>query len=164
MLNRIQKTTCVVTVGFIILTFIYHQRSTNNKNLSYSQNSNDLFEYSKDINELRHDLKDLKKKVYHIEQTLSVSTFSNSIISWLQTTLSHLTFLSSTFIMYTFFLYIFHLCVFNASTTQTIKLLHIVNIISYSLVSIFYASFKHFYYSNLAWLLFVLLFLRICIR
>jgi hypothetical protein len=98
MLNRIQKTTCVVTVGFIILTFIYHQRSTNNKNLSYSQNS------------------------------------------------------------------IFNLCVFNASTTQTIKLLHIVNIISYSLVSIFYASFKHFYYSNLAWLLFVLLFLRICIR
>ena len=164
MLNRTQKTTGVVTVGFIILTFIYHRRSINTKNLSYSHNYNDLFEHSNGLDELRHDLNDLKKKVYHIEHTLSSPTFSNSIITWIQSVLSHLTFVSSSFIIYTFFLYIFHLCVCNTSTTHTIKLLHIVNIISYSMVSIFYTSFKHFHYSNLAWLLIVLLFVRICIR
>jgi len=161
MLSRIQTTTGVVTVSFVVLTLIYQQTSINNKKFSH----NDLFEYSKELNELRNDLNDLKKKVSHIEQILSSSSaISNSIISWLQTIFSHLTFLSSSFILYTFFLYLFHSCIFNQSTTQTIKLLHIVNIISYSLVSIFYTSFNHFHYSNLAWLLFVLLFIRLYIR
>lgn len=164
MLNRFQKTTGAFTVGVIILTYIYHQRSINNKSLSHSSNYNDLFEYSKVLNELRYDINDLKKQVSHIEHTLSSTTLSYSLTSWIQTTFSHLTYLSSSFIIYTFFLYIFHLCVLNTSTTQTIKLLHIVNIISYSLVSIFYTTFKHFHYSNLAWLLFVLLFIRIYIR
>jgi hypothetical protein len=164
MLKRIQTTTGVVTVSFVILSLIYHQTSTNNKKLPYSHNYNDLFEYSNELRELRHDLNDLKKKVSNIEHTLSSSTISNSIITWIQTIFSHLSFLSSSFILYTFFLYLFHLCVFNTSTTQTIKLLHIVNIISYSFISIFYTSFKHFHYSNLAWLLFVLLFVRLYIR
>jgi hypothetical protein len=164
MLNRIQTTTGVVTVAFVTLTLIYHQTSSNNTKPSCSSNSNDLFEYSKGLNELRHDLNDLKKKVSHIEQTLSSSTIFTSIISWIQTIFSYVTCLSSSFILYTFFLYLFHLCVFNSSTTQTMKLLHIVNIICYSLISICYTSFQHFHYSNLAWLLFVLLFLRLCTR
>jgi len=164
MLNRIQTTTGVVTVSFVVLTLIYHQTSIDNKKFSYSHNYNDVFEYPKELNELRHDLNDLKKKVSLIEQTISSSSITNSIISWIQTIFSHLTFLSSSFILYTFFLYLFYLCVFNPSTTKTIKLLHIVNIISYSLISIFYTSFQHFHYSNLAWLLFVLLFIRIYIR
>jgi hypothetical protein len=164
MLNRIQTTTGVVTVGFVILSLIYNQTSINHKKLSDSHTSKDLFEYSNELNELRHDLNELKRRVSHIEQTFLSSTISNSIISWIQNIVSHLSFLSSSFILYTFFLYLFHLCVFNTSTTQTIKLLHIVNIISYSVISIFYTSFKHFHYSNLAWLLFVLLFIRLYVR
>jgi hypothetical protein len=164
MLNRLQTTTGVITVGFVILSLIYNQASINHKKLPDSHTSKDLFEYSNELRELRHDLNDLKKKVFHIEQTFLSSTISNSIISWIQNIFSNLSFLSSSFILYTFFLYLFHLCVFNTSTTQTVKLLHIVNIISYSLVSIFYTSFKHFHYPNLAWLLFVLLFIRLYVR
>ncbi len=164
MLNRIQTRTGVVTVVSLMLIVIYHLTSTKNKNHFDSQNYNDLSGYSKELNELRHNMNDLKRKVYHIEQTLSSSTFSSSIISCIQTIFSHFTYLSSSFILYTFILYISHICIFNRSTTQTIKLLHIVNIISYTLISIFYTSFSHFHYSNLAWLLLVLLFVRVCIH
>lgn len=164
MLNRIQTTTGVATVSFFVLTLVYHQTVINNKKILSSDVYNDLYEHTNELNELRKDLNDLKKKVSSIEHKLSLSTITNSLISWIQTIFSHITFFSSSFILYTFFLYLFHLCVFNSSTTQTIKLLHIVNTISYSLISIFYRSFKHFHYSNLAWLLFVLLFVRLCIR
>src|SRR5689334_8694794 len=53
MLNRIQTTTGIITIGFVMLTLIYHQTSINSKKLSHSYNYNDLFEYSKELNELR---------------------------------------------------------------------------------------------------------------
>ena len=165
MLNRMQTTTGVVTVGFVILSLFYNQTPTNHRKFTDSSTSSkDLLEYSNELYELRRDLSELKNKVFHIEQTYSSSTISHSIISWIQNIVSHLSFLSSSFILYTFFLYLFHLCVLNTSTTKTIKLLHIVNIVSYSLVAIFYRSLKHFHYSNLAWLLFVLLLIRLSAR
>ncbi|UJR27120.1 hypothetical protein I4U23_008419 [Adineta vaga] len=162
MLNQIRTKTGVMTIVCTILIYIYNRTSSiNNKNLSYLHNSKyDLSEYSKEINELRHDINSLKKKVSQIEQTLTSSTLFHTIISWLRKLISYFTSISSSFILYSLFLYLFHLCVFNTSTTQTMKLLHIVNIISYSLISIFYTSLQHFHYSNLAWLLLVLLFIK----
>ncbi|CAF0890715.1 unnamed protein product [Adineta steineri] len=164
MLNRNQTTFGIVTIVSTIFIFIYNRTSINNKNLSHYQTHNDLPEYSKEFNELRHDMNDLKNKIYYIEQTITSSKFSNTFILWIQNIFSYFTFLSSSFIIYTVFLYLFHLCVFNTSTTQTIKLLHIVNIISYSAISILYTSLKQFHLTNFAWLLFVFLFVRLCIR
>lgn len=156
MLNRFQTTTSVVTFSLVLLTWIYHQTPINNKKLLYSSNCRELSE----LNELRHDLNELKRKISHIEQILSSSNIFNSLTSWIQTIFSYLTYFSTSFFLYTFFLYLFHLCIFNSSTTKTIKILHIVNIISYSFISIFYTTLNNFHYSNLAWLIFVLLFIR----
>ena len=164
MISRTQTTTGIVTVVLLTFTLVYRRTSDQQIQPTNSSHQNDLTEYSKELDELRHDLHTLKQRLSHVEQTMGSSTLFSTLLSWLQTICTRMTSLSSSFILYTFFLYLFHLCVFNASTTQTIKLLHIVNIISYSLVTIVYTSFQRIHYSNLAWLLLVLLFFRICIR
>lgn len=165
MFNRVQTTTGVIAVGFVFLSLIYNRSnvSYSSKHSSFSS-SNDLYHYSNELNELRRELLELKLKVFHLEQTLSSSSFFRSFTSWMKTFFSHLSSISTSFLLYTFFLYLFHVCVFQSSTTQTIKLLHIINIISYSMITIFYTSLKHFHYSNLAWFLFVLLFIRMYVH
>ena len=83
MLNRIQTTTGVVTIGFVILSLIYNQTGVNNRKASNSHSYRDVFEYSSELNELRRDLNELKSKVFHIEETFLSSTVSTSIFSWL---------------------------------------------------------------------------------
>lgn len=166
MLNQIRTKTGVITIVCTLLIYIYNRTTllTPSTSSCSHDSSDDLSEYSKELSELRHDLNLLKKKIAHIEQTLTSSTLLSTILPCVQTIISRFTSLSSSFILYSFFLYLFHLCVFNPSTTQTIKLLHVINIISYSLISILYTSLQQFHYSNLAWLLFVLLLVRIYIH
>ena len=165
MLNHIRTKTGVITVVCTLLIYIYNRTTlfTPNTSSCSHEASDDLSKYSEELSELRHDLNILKKKIAYIEQSLTSSTLLSTILPCVQTIVSRLTSLSSSFILYSFFLYLFHLCVFNPSTTQTIKLLHVINIISYSLISILYTSLQHVHYSYLAWLLFVLLFVRIYI-
>lgn len=166
MFNRIQTTTGAIAVGFVFLSLIYNRTSVSHspKYSSSSSSPKDLFHYSNELNELRHEILELKLKVFHLEQTLSSSSSLKSFVRWIHELFTHVSSISSSFLLYTFFLYLFHVCVFQSSTTQTIKLLHIINIISYSMITIFYTSLKHFHYSNLAWLLFVLLFIRLYVH
>lgn len=159
MFSRIQTTTGAIAVGFVFLSLIYNRTSINQSPKLSSSSY-----YSNELNELRQELLELKMKVFHLERTFTSPSSLKSFVLWLRQIFIHVSSISSSFLLYTFFLYLFHACVFQSSTTQTIKLLHIINIISYSMITIFYTSLKHFHYSNLAWLLFVLLFIRLYVH
>ena len=156
--------TGVVTVFLITSTLVYRHTSRTDNRLSHRDNDHLLIQYSKELSALRDDFYHLNQRIVNVEHVLSSSFLTSRLVSWLDTTFSKFTVVSSSFLLYTFFLYLFHLSVIDASSTHTIKLLHIVNIICYSLISIVYTSLKHVHYSNLAWLLFILLFIRLCIR
>ncbi|CAF0979949.1 unnamed protein product [Rotaria magnacalcarata] len=161
MLNCISTTTVILTGVLIIFILIYYQPFKNSKNLSNSNNSKELSDCSNELNKLRRERNGVEKNLHSIEQRFSLL---NLLSLSIRAIFSPLKLLSPSFILYTFILYIFHTCISNRLASQTIKLLYIVNIISYLLISIFYTSLKHFEYSNLAWLLFIFLFIRLFIR
>ena len=153
MSNRIQTVMILVIIVLITLTYIYYQAYKNHRNLLHSHYSNDPTEYLKELNELRYEFNILKKKMNHIEQIVSLL---NLVITFIETLFSYL--------KTSFILYLLHLCLLNSSATQTMKLIHIVNIISYSVISMFYTAFKHMQYSGLSWLICFLLLVHFCIR
>lgn len=164
MFTHLPARTGVLAIACTLLYYTYNRTFANHTHHSPSPPNPNLSEYAQELHDLRHDLHDLRSKMSHVEQALASSTCSHSLISSVRTFVSYCTSLSASFLLYSLFLYLFHVCVFHTSTTQTMKLLYIVNIISYSFVTIVYTSMERVHYSNLAWLLFVLLLVRLCIR
>lgn len=146
--NRHYQMVDRIAVSLLILIIIHRSSSS--------------IKYSEELDELRENLQALKQRLNQIESSVRTSNRFQDILTWFQQCLNRTLSVSTSLFIYTFFFYLFHRCVFHNSTSQTIKLLYIVNIISYSVISSVYQSFQHISYSHLAWFLLVILFLRLC--
>lgn len=158
MSNPVQKRTILLTSIIAIAISIYYPTYKNNQNPSHSK---DLIQCSKALVELRNELNDVETPSFGIQVILYIP---NLIISLIRTIYSQFKFLSFSFLVYSFLIYLIHSCISNQSAKEVIKLLHIVNVISYIFIALFYTSFKHFHYTSLAWLLFIFITIRLCIR
>lgn len=142
----------LITVGLLILIVVSRSRS------------NALPGHSQELDDLREDLKTLKQRLTQIESNIRSPNISRPFFSWFEQCFSHARSFSTSLIIYTFFLYFLHRCVFRHSTSQTIKLVHIVNVISYTVISSGYRAFQQICYSNVAWILLLFLVFRLCFQ
>lgn len=149
MFNQIDRKIVVLIGISIVLTVIYYSPFQNSKIHSSSHS------------ECSNELTGIEKCLHCINR---IFFLFYSIISSILTLFSYLKVLSPSFILYAFVLYIFHSCLLDRTAIKTVKLLYIVNIICYVLITLFYTSFKDIEYTSLAWLIFIFLCIRIFIH
>jgi hypothetical protein len=165
MVTRFQKTTGLISVALLTFSLFCRQQSDDKKKLISSDPPvQSLSSTTSELDELRRDLSQLKEQLKTIEQKTDVFSPVKTILTLIQTMLIRLTSFSFSFLIYTFFLYLLHLSVVNSTASQTIKLLHIVNIIAYTVITIVYRNFQQIHYSSVAWLVLFLLLFSVCLH